>query len=126
MGKPIICYDNGNNMWASRAAFVFKAWGFPEVYVLQGGLSAWTHGTEAGVNQGKDEELKSLSYNEQIVANLADIKQIIEDKSAQIVDARPSASFQGGNIPGSVSLPMPTLMDGNNLKPAEEVKAIFE
>lgn len=113
-------------MWASRAAFVFKAWGFPEVYVLQGGLSAWTHGTEAGVNQGKDEELKSLSYNKHIVANLADIKQIIEDKSAQIVDARPSAAFQSGNIPGSVSLPMPTLMDGNNLKPAEEVKALFE
>ena len=49
-GKPIICYDVGNNMGASRAAFVLKAWGFQEIYVLQGGLSAWTHGTETGVN----------------------------------------------------------------------------
>jgi len=39
------------------------------------------------------------------------------------VDARPAAAFVGGNMPGSINLPMPTLLTADNtLKPISEIK----
>lgn len=112
-------------MWAGRAAFVLKAWGFDDVHILEGGIKEWTGPLEDNSNTGNDTNL-NLVFNHSIVKTLADIKQIIQDKSAQIIDARPVGGFQAGHIPGSVNVPMPDLMNGASLKPPAEVKAIFE
>jgi len=57
-GKPIICYDQANGMWASRAAFVFRCWGYGHtVSYLIGGLQAWPGATEQGTsNFGESQE----------------------------------------------------------------------
>lgn len=41
MTKPIVCYDQANGMWATRASLVFLNWGFKDVSVLDGGQKAW-------------------------------------------------------------------------------------
>ena len=125
MSKPIILYDQNNNMWAYRAAFVFKAWGFKDVHILEGGIQEWTGAKDKGNNTGNDTVL-NLEFNHKIIKTLADVKTIVQDKSAQIVDARPAGGYQGGHIPGSLNVPMPALMNGATMKPAAECKAIFE
>lgn len=56
--KPIVCYDQNDNVFASRAAFVLVAWGFKNVTVLNGGMKAWSdRATEEGDFKGKDTKL---------------------------------------------------------------------
>jgi len=43
------------------------------------------------------------------------------------VDTRPAGAFAGGNIPGSINLPMPTLLTAEGtLKPVSEIKELFQ
>ncbi len=42
------------------------------------------------------------------------------------MDARPAGGFAGGNIPGSINLPMPSLYTAEGtLKPISEVRELF-
>jgi len=46
---------------------------------------------------------------------------------SQIVDARPAGAFAGGNIPGSINVPMPSLMTPEGtLKPVSEIRQAFQ
>ncbi len=38
-----------------------------------------------------------------------DLEQIIKEKQGTIVDVRSRAEFMGGNVPGSVNIPLPEL-----------------
>ncbi|WP_163507126.1 sulfurtransferase [Fodinicola acaciae] len=40
--RPIVCYDAGDGLAAGRAWWMLRWAGHPEVYVLDGGWSAWT------------------------------------------------------------------------------------
>ena len=115
-------------MWASRAAFVLKVWGFNEVAVLDGGFASWgNHQVESGEGKIGEDTNFEFVYHPELVAEYDDIKAIVTGQSqCQIVDARPGA-LSGGHIPGSLSLAMPTLLTPDNkFKSAAEIQALFE
>lgn len=73
--KPVICYDQSNNINASRAAFVLKTYGFKDVKVLNGGLKAWgDRATEAGEVKYADDSL-ILNFSDQ---DLVSYEQILD------------------------------------------------
>ena len=76
--------------------------------------------------------------NADLVRDLSDMKSLIKDRHAEIVDARaaerfagkapePRAGLRSGHIPGAHNLPFGRLIakDGT-LKPAPEVERLFE
>lgn len=140
-GHRIICYDQNGYLASARAWWMFRVMGHDDVAVLDGGLDAWK------TTGGDVEDLPELNSPDRhftvrlrsdLVRDKARVEMIVNDKSAQIVDARSAERFAGkvdeprpnlrrGRIPGSINVPHGELIarDGK-LKPAADLKALFE
>ncbi|TFD57206.1 sulfurtransferase [Cryobacterium suzukii] len=119
----VVVYDAAVGQWAARIWWLFRAFGYDDVAVLDGGLTKWhaetrpfaTGGTRPRVVGGftatpRPELWVDKSFVESIVAGTAD---------AALVCSVPPAEFAGtagsrpraGHIPGSINLPAGTLVD---------------
>ncbi|WP_104127008.1 sulfurtransferase [Cryobacterium sp. Y57] len=119
----VVVYDAVVGQWAARIWWLFRAFGYDNVAVLDGGLTKWhaetrpfaTGGTRPQVVGGftatpRPELWVDKSFVESIIAGTAD---------AALVCSVPPAEFAGtagsrprvGHIPGSVNLPAGTLVD---------------
>ena len=138
--SAIVVYDDYGIYSCARAWYLFKAFGFDNVAVLDGGLPEWKH-------QGLSVEKKSTSvsynegdftgaYNEDYFNFFDSMHAVSEDKEYQIIDARSNERFLGlmeeprpglkaGHIPNSVNLPYGSLMNGNVLRSKEELQMLF-
>ena len=74
--KDIVCYDQGNGMWAARAAFVLSAHGL-KVHWLAGGLQGWTGDKQQGEsNKGCDASVE-LKYNGESNVLFEEVQKIV-------------------------------------------------
>ncbi|HYD44571.1 MAG TPA: rhodanese-like domain-containing protein, partial [Phenylobacterium sp.] len=75
--------------------------------------------------------------DETLVRDAGQVKAILADGSAQVVDARPAARFRGeapepraglrgGHMPGALNTPAGTLIRGGRLLPPDELRAAFD
>jgi len=136
----IVVYDDKGIYSSARAWYLFKAFGFNNVAVLDGGLPEWE---QAGyLVTGKKEFEYSPgnfegTFNPVYFKNFNDIQQISNDENCLILDARSSKRFEGqvdeprkglrsGHIPNSVNLPFAELLNGNGLKSEEVLRTIFK
>ncbi|MDJ0349790.1 rhodanese-like domain-containing protein [Cryobacterium sp. PH29-G1] len=122
-GTTVVVYDAVVGQWAARIWWLFRAFGYDDVAVLDGGLTKWHAETRpfstGGVRpksvagftaQSRPELWVDKSFVESIVAGVAD---------AALVCSLPPAEFDGtagsrpraGHIPGSLSLPAAQLVD---------------
>ena len=136
----IVAYDSLGIRAAARVWWTLRVMGFSDVRVLDGGLKAWRAAglpLEAGEVTPAPTTLDAR-YDDELVRNVADVRAILDDHSAQMVDARGAARFRGeapepraglksGHMPGARNVPFDTLLaaDGT-MKPAAEVAALFE
>ena len=107
---------------------MLKAFGHPDVRILDGGLQKWK---AAGYPVLSSTPVRSddfeYNYNPISVRNFDEVKAITENGSAQIIDNRPAGAFASGNIPTSVNVPTPDLLnEDGTLKHADELKALYE
>jgi thiosulfate/3-mercaptopyruvate sulfurtransferase len=139
-GDTVVAYDSGGWVAAPRAWWMFLAFGYDKVKVLDGGLKKWlregrpTHSGKVTPKPGKFQSTFDPSFvrsRQQIIANL-------ETRAEQVVDARPRARFEGtapeprpnsrsGHIPGSRNVPYAGLFDPGTgaMKPLEELRKAF-
>jgi thiosulfate/3-mercaptopyruvate sulfurtransferase len=131
----VVVYDgSGANLSAARAWWMFRVYGHPAVAVLDGGLGKWRA-------EGRPMESDALTplpvrftarFDAGLVRTLSDMLANLADPGAQVVDARSSGRFQGGepeprpglrggHIPGSRNVPYSGLVstDGTLLPPGE-------
>lgn len=112
----IVVYDNHGFMPGPRVWIMLKAFGAPNVKILNGGLPKWTadkYPTESGpaketgsVDGNYDYALKEdMIYNYEQTKALSD-KLGEGDKSKPIVDARGKEMFDKGKIPNSTNIPV--------------------
>jgi thiosulfate/3-mercaptopyruvate sulfurtransferase len=128
LDKPVVCYDRTDNKFATRAAYVLKAWGFDNVKILDGGLKAWgDRPTESGESNKGSGTNFNFHFRPELVASYEDIQAITSGQvKSQIVDARLASAYNAGHIPGAINIPMPTLMTAEGtLRPVEEIKELF-
>lgn len=138
--QEVVVYDAHGLFSAPRVWWTLRVMGFPRVFVLDGGLPKWV-GEGRPVAQGAAAPTpRSFTANVDgaLVRDIDDVLRIVQDRSAQMVDARPAARFRGetpepraglrgGHMPGACNLPFATLVDeSGRLKPAEAVAAAFE
>ena len=136
----IVVYDDKGIYSSARVWWLFKAFGFKNVAVLDGGLPEWIasdYTTEKKTNRLVDKGNFKAKYNPKYFKFFKDIQVLKDDSNCLILDARNASRFNGeveeprvglrsGHILNSKSLPYTLLFNGNILKPKAELKQIFD
>ncbi len=135
----VVIYDRQGLFSAARVWWTFRLMGHEKVQVLRGGLPAWKAAGFPVTDQTSipDPTTYAASHAPEKIININDLQNILKAEDSLILDARPSARFEGtapepraglrsGHMPGSRSLPFGELMRDGALKPKEELDAIFQ
>jgi thiosulfate/3-mercaptopyruvate sulfurtransferase len=141
--KQIVVYDNSPFLSSARAWWMLRYFGHLAVCVLDGGMAAWKAAggqTEAG-NPKPVQGNFQAGTPQQAGLILFDAlhADVTSGKADQIIDARaadrfkgvapePRAGLRAGHIPGSLNLPINSLLDSETgkLKPAETLQKLFD
>jgi thiosulfate/3-mercaptopyruvate sulfurtransferase len=137
----IIVYCDSAHLSAARAWWMLRLFGHANVSVLNGGLKSWISiggaidsGAEAPVAAGQFTIRSAVGAN---AINLASLRALVTDGIAgQIADARsagrfagteaePRAGLRAGHIPGSLNVPISSLLTDGALKDKDELAAAF-
>jgi len=136
----IVVYDAHGIYSAPRVWWTLRVMGYPDVFVLDGGLKTWRaegRPVETEV-QAPSPVTVALQPNPGLVKDLAAVTGILADGSAQVVDARSAGRFRGeapepratlrsGHMPGALNLPFDRVVNPDGtLKSVEELKAAFD
>jgi thiosulfate/3-mercaptopyruvate sulfurtransferase len=135
----IVVYDGPGMFAAPRVWWMFRVMGVFQVYVLDGGFDRWkTEGRPVTSDRTRIAPCVFFAnFDEERVADLADMRRIVETGESQIADARPAGRFEGvepepragvrsGHMPGSKSVPAATLSENGKLLPVNRLKEILE
>ena len=136
----IVVYDDKGIYSSPRAWWLFKIFGFTDIAVLDGGLTAWI---EAYLPLNKKESFSgdkgdflALEPNNSMLF-FSDIQKIVTNDTCQIFDARSEDRFKGiaaeprknlrsGTIPNSVNLPYTYFLRDGKMKSEPEIQTIFD
>jgi len=135
--STIVIYEQEGVFSAPRAWWTLRTFGAPHVYLLDGGLRAWTEAnlpTESG-HVHHAPAIFHATLNHEAVKNLSQLKDNITNHQ-QILDARSAARFNGtapeprpglssGHMPGATSVPFTELVEDGRLKPADKLRELF-
>lgn len=118
----VIVYDSAVGQWASRLWWLFRAFGYDRVAVLDGGLTKW-RAEGRHLDTGHIEPATAVftpAERPELWADKADVEAVVRgDRDAALVCATPPKEFTGetssrvraGHIPGSLSAPAAFLVD---------------
>jgi thiosulfate/3-mercaptopyruvate sulfurtransferase len=134
----IVVYDGAGLGGAPRVWWTFRIFGAKKVYILDGGLPKWKaegRPLEQGASQRTPRKFES-ELNTRVVAGVDDVQMALNDKSAQIVDARPANRFSGeapeprpglrsGHMPGAKNVPVTELIEDGRLIAPDRIKDKF-
>ena len=137
----VIVYCNSEHLSAARAWWMLRIFGHAKVSVLNGGLKNWIaiggatdSGPEMPVATGQFTIRSSVGAS---AINLVSLRTLVDDGIAgQIADARsagrfagterePRAGLRAGHIPGSLNVPISSLLDDGALKEKADLAAAF-
>ena len=90
-GSRIVIYDSAGLFSAARVWWTFRVMGVDDVSVLNGGLPKWKQEgrpTESGPPPPRTTRHFTARRNLDLVRDVSDIKTLLKDQSAELVDAR--------------------------------------
>ena len=140
-GSRIVVYNSAGLFSAARVWWTFRVMGHDDVTVLNGGLPKWKR--EGLPPESGEPTLRSTRHftsrrNADLVRDVFDVKSILKDHSAEIVDARgaerfagrapePRAGVRSGHIPGAHNLPYGKLLrEDGTLKSPAQIEKLFK
>jgi thiosulfate/3-mercaptopyruvate sulfurtransferase len=139
-GNRVIVYDSQGLMSAARVWWMLRAFGHPDVAVLDGGLPKWlAEGRPVDDDPPHPRERHFTSrFDHAQVRDKGQILANLTSRQEQLLDARSAGRFGGrepepwpgrrsGHIPGSFNLPYTELLDPTDktLLPADRLLAKF-
>lgn len=134
----IVVYDGSGLYSAPRVWWTFRVFGAGDVFILDGGLPAWTaegRPIEAGEVERPARRFNAI-LDTGVVATVSDVQRALNDASAQVVDARsagrfagrepePRAGLRSGHMPGAKNLPFTELVESGRLISPERIARAF-
>jgi thiosulfate/3-mercaptopyruvate sulfurtransferase len=134
----IVVYDGLGLASAPRVWWTFRIFGAKNVFILDGGLPAWTaegRKTEAGPVT-RPARTFDAEMDTGAVAMQVDVQMALNDDSTQVVDARPAGRFagrdpeprpglRGGHMPGAFNVPSSELVENGRLVSPERIAQAF-
>ncbi len=135
-GDHVVCYASDGIGTAPRAWWMFRLFGHERVSVLDGGLPAWTAAGGSLVKGPAAAVPRTFraALDPSRIRDLAAVRANLATAAELLVDARSAGRFagtepeprpglRGGHVPGSVSLPFQTLLDGPRMLPPDALRA---
>jgi thiosulfate/3-mercaptopyruvate sulfurtransferase len=135
-GIHVVAYAQDTPMWATRLWWLLRYFGHAGTSILDGGLVAWT--AAGGPVEPGESGYPPASFTArprpELLASLADVREITGSGYACLVNALSPEAFRGegpgaysrpGRIPGSVNVPWNGLVDAatNRFRPPAELAA---
>jgi thiosulfate/3-mercaptopyruvate sulfurtransferase len=138
-GMKIVVYDGAGLFSAPRVWWTFKVFGARDVSILEGGFPAWRaegRPVEEGPDRARARRTFSARLDHSAVADLSDIRRVLEYGATQVVDARPADRFRGeapepragvrsGHMPGSLNVPSAAIVENGRLRDPALIEAAF-
>jgi len=135
----VVVYDARGLFSAPRVWWTLRVMGFPEVFVLDGGLKLWRAEGRPLETAAPVPPATQLApkFDPALVRDLEAVKAHLAQRSAQLVDARAAARFRGeapepraglrsGHMPGAANVPWSALVnEDGTLKSAAELAQAF-
>lgn len=135
----IVVYDGHGLFAAPRVWWTFRIFGAKNVYILDGGLPAWTadgRKTEAGEVKRAPRKFNATMQTGAVAMD-TDVLMALNDGRVQVVDARPAGRFagrdpeprpglRGGHMPGAKNVPSSELVENGRLVSPERIAAAFK
>ena len=136
----VVVYDAQGIFSAPRVWWTLRTMGFPEVFVLDGGLLKWRaegRSVESATPPITPTTIEP-AFDPSLVRDLDAVRGVVERHDAQILDARPGPRFRGevpepraglrgGHMPGARNVPWAGLINADGtMRSAGEVRAAFE
>ncbi len=136
----VVVYDQTGMTRAPRGWWLFRLFGHQQVAVLDGGLPAWRaagQAIEATAPAPRAPTTYTPDFRAERIKGIGDVKRIVADGSAAIVDARARGRFAGtapeprpglpsGHMPGAGNLPATEITGPDGLLlPPEALRAAF-
>lgn len=136
----LVVYDNSGTFASPRAWWMLRAMGHKEVYILDGGLTAWkanSYPLETSYHQATQNGNFSGHINQRAFVDARYVLNQIPISDSVTVDARSQARFlaqvpeprpgiRSGHIPNSICIPFVNLMNEHRLKNAPELQSYFK
>ena len=136
----IVVYDDKGIYSSARVWYLFKALGFNNAAVLDGGLPEWkakAYEVEVKTSNPKPKGNFIAHYNPEAFKFFKDIQESSENSNHLIIDARSENRFKGlveeprnglrsGSIPNSVNIPFSNLIENNCFKSKDDILKEFE
>ncbi len=135
--STIVVYEQQGVFSAPRAWWMLRTFGAQHVYLLDGGLRAWTDSglpTESGTVHRAPASFHAALHRDAVV-DLSQLKDRLAQHQ-QVLDARSAGRFNGtapeprpglssGHMPGATNIPFTELVEEGRLKPAEKLREYF-
>lgn len=135
--NTLVLYDDTLGLYAARAWWSLRVYGFESARILDGGFPAW-------VNEGRPLSTGLLPppdasftarLNPRLRLTTTDVRSLLGSPDAQIIDARAVPEFKGhegnarrlGHIPGAVNVPIGALHEPGTqrLLDADSIRAVL-
>jgi len=138
--STIVVYDDKGIYSSARVWYLFKAFGFNNIAVLDGGLPHWKSKNFPLEKKQVHDKSKGdfvAKYNPKAFKFFNDIQESSNNKEHLIIDARSANRFKGvapeprkglrsGTIPNSVNIPFTNLLEnGHCFKSIDELEKEF-
>jgi thiosulfate/3-mercaptopyruvate sulfurtransferase len=135
----IVVYDGSGLYSAPRVWWTFRIFGARKVFILDGGLPAWK--AEGRPIEAGEVKRPARAFNATMetgaVAMHTDVQMALNDKSAQVVDARsagryagrepePRAGLRSGHMPGAFNVPFTEIVENGRLASPERIAQAFK
>jgi thiosulfate/3-mercaptopyruvate sulfurtransferase len=136
----VVFYDQKGLFSAARGWWLLRLFGHENVAVLDGGLPKWRDAgapLESGEAPAPAPQHFWADFVARRLAGIGDVKRVVADRSAQIIDARSTGRFDGtapeprpglpsGHMPGACSVPATALLaPDQTMLPPEQLRALF-
>jgi thiosulfate/3-mercaptopyruvate sulfurtransferase len=135
----IVVYDGVGLNSAPRVWWTFRIFGAKNVFVLDGGFPPWkAEGRAIEAGEVKRPRAKfNATMNTGAVAMMSDVQMALNDKSAQVVDARSAGRFAGrdpeprpglrsGHMPGAYNVPYTEIVENGRLVSPDRIAQAFK
>jgi len=142
----LIFFEQNAILAAARPWFIFKEFGHPNSFLLEGTLQSWkSQGYPTSTNNNNNMPPNesgdySYNFNNNSLIDFENIMKLLKERSNkwQFVDSRAPGDFTGqnemrfkgvrkGHIPGATNVFFKDLFDQqNNLKSKEELRTLFK